>query len=692
MSTHTHSEFPHPFRQFRTSLLPFPHYRARRKVLLESQSLQELQPQGNEVSKAAEASAEVARQGSIQSSSLPTQGIMAGMAEVCCVCCKCNCHRPAPPTTPLTPPTAPPTMHKADVQKDDTPCTSPSKKTPPQSCSEATYQLTAAGSEDRSCPMEEPTVDEVASVDTLQAAEGKGVKCVGSNSLEMASSKTHGREEVGGEDAQLEVEGSKPQQQVGRIEPKQETQPKEPKQEAGSNEPKQQEVRSSTPEQEAGINDLEQEVGFDELNQKVDSNELEQGGSVEKSDSVKCVGSSSLEMASSETVISDAEPETKSPTPTAPSPQLAPPPKKCPSVLSVACSPLPEASPSPVPAPSSSPAKEDDYSTVADALALAEGEHVVVCQRPAVSVTSPRAAQLPSQLRVLGSDDYCEVIFANTSNQTPLEEAVAQGGQGVKRVRTLPRQDRQEKEEVVKLKERSFSLRGKPSYPTGRRPVDILPAPAPPPISLQEEAHEERNHDGTAEDVAIATEGPQHVCSPTCRHGATFHIVEDGSEENPAVRSNQLPKSRVSSSTSSAEGEGPTVVEEVGQGRLQAATAYTMVSFQKKTRNRSAGENDELDEAPMHYFVAAPPSAPTTPAPAKSPPSPNKSLPSHIPVSRNQSCPVRSPASHVTGRRAPRGDYEEVDIPKRGGPHAVYEEVRPSRIPMPRRQNPSPSK
>lgn len=674
MSTHTHSEFPHPFRQFRTSLSPFPHYRARRKVLLESQSRQELQPQGNEVSKAAEASAEVARQGSIQSSSLLTQGILAGMAEVCCVCCKCNCHQPAPPTTPLTPPTAPPTMHKADVQKEDTPCTSHSKKTPPQSCSEATYQLTAAGSEDRSCPMEEPTVDEVARVDALQAAE----------------TKTHDREEVGGEDAQLEVEGSKPQQQVGRIEPKQEAQPKEPKQEAGSNEPKQQEVRRSTPEQEAGINDLEQEVGFDELNQKVDSNELEQGGSVEKSDSVKCVGSSSLEMASSETVISDAEPETKSPTPTAPSPQLAPPPKKCPSVLSVACSPLPEASPSPVPAPSSSPAKEDDYSTVADALALAEGEHVVVCQRPAVSVTSPRAAQLPSQLRVFGSDDYCEVIFANTSDQTPLAEAVAQGGQGVKRVRTLPRQDRQEKEEVVKLKERSFSLRGKPSYPTGHRPVDILPAP--PPISLQEEAHVERNHDGTAEDVAIATEGPQHVCSPTCRHGATFHIVEDGSEENPAVRSNQLPKSRVSSSTSSAEGEGPTAVEEVGQGRLQAATAYTMVSFQKKTRNRSAGENDELDEAPMHYFVAAPPSAPTTPAPAKSPPSPNKSLPSHIPVSRNQSCPVRSPASYVTGRRAPRGDYEEVDIPKRGGPHAVYEEVRPSRIPMPRRQNPSPSK
>ena len=220
--------------------------------------------------------------------------------------------------------------------------------------------------------------------------------------------------------------------------------------------------------------------------------------------------------------------------------------------------------------------------------------------------------------------------------------------------------------------------------------MDLLPTP--PPTSVQEETLPERSrHGDTTEDAATPTEGPQHTCSPTSRHGATFHIVED----NPAI-SDQQPTS-VFSLTSPTDGQGPPAVEGVGQGR-PPPTVYAMVSFKKKRRNRSEGEKDELDEAPMHFSVDASLPTPTTPAPpipgksAKSPSSPNKSLPSQIPISRNQSCPMKSSPSQVTSRRAPRGDYEEVDIPKKGGVHGAYEEVKPSRIPTPRRQNPSPTK
>ena len=623
-------------------------------MLTESLSLQEIQSQGNEAFKAEEVAEDEAMRGSIQSSSLPTQEVQTVSAEVCRACCKCSCHQPAPPT-------APPTMREVGVQKDRISCASNSRQSPPRSPSEPTLppclQLVAAGSKDRLCPGDESEVGQHRSVDTLQAAEGK----------------TSDMEEVGANDAKEEAGSNEPKQEVGSNALKQEVGSNEPKQEVGSNEPK----------QEAGSNGPEQEIGNKESEQEK--------GCIEKRDSGECVGGRSSETESSE-AVHDYVSESKSPTSTAPTPQLAPPPKECHPVLSGSSPPLPEASPSPIQEPCSSSTKEDDYATVADALVLAEGERVVVCQRPSFSVTSPCAA-LPSQFRVVG-DDYCEVIFANTDDQTPFVEAAGQGGHEVKRVRTLPRQVRQDKEEVVKLKDRSFSLRGKPPYPKGRCPMDILPAP--PPMVAREEPLMERNpnHEDTSEEVAIATEVPQQLCSPTGRHSATFHIVE---EETPAIRSDQLSKSSVSSPTTPTEREGPTAMKEVVPGRPRVTTAYTMVSVQKKTRNRSMGEKEELDEAPTHFFVDAPLSSPSTHTPLtpskgpKSPSSPSKSLPSHIPISKSLSSPVKSPPSHVTNRRVPKGDYEEVDFPK-SGIHAAYEEVKPSRIPTPRRQNPSTTK
>lgn len=614
-------------------------------MLTESLSLQEIQSQGNEAFKADEVAEDEAMRGSIQSSSLPTREVQTVSAEVCRACCKCSCHQPAPST-------APPTMREVGVQEDRISCASNSRQSPPKSPSEPTFppclQLVAVGSEGRLCPGDESEVGQHRSVDTLQAAEAK----------------TSDMEEVGANDAKEEAGSNEPKQEVGSNALKQEVGSNEPKQEAGSN----------GPEQEIGNKESEQEEGC-----------------IEQRDSGECVGGRSSETESSE-AVHDYVSESKSPTSTAPTPQLAPPPKECHPVLSRSSPPLAEASPSPIQEPCSSSTKEDDYATVADALVLAEGERVVVCQRPSFSVTSPCAA-LPSQFRVMG-DDYCEVIFANTDDQTPLVEAAGQGGHEVKRVRTLPRQVRQDKEEVVKLKDRSFSLRGKPPYPKGRCPMDILPAP--PPMVAREEPLVERNpnHEDTSEEVAIATEVPQQLCSPTGRHSATFHIVE---EETPAIRSDQLSKSGVSSPTTPTEREGPTAMKGVVPGRPRVTTAYTMVSLQKKTRNRSMGETEELDEAPTHFFVDAPLSSPSTHTPLtpskgpKSPSSPSKSLPSHIPISKSLSSPVKSPPSHVTNRRVPKGDYEEVDFPK-SGIHAAYEEVKPSRIPTPRRQNPSTTK
>ena len=234
------------------------------------------------------------------------------------------------------------------------------------------------------------------------------------------------------------------------------------KQEGGSKEPEENE-----PKQEPGVNEPTQEVEVSEVKHEVESTVPEHDRCMEKSGSGRSVESSK---ALHEPLPDRNPPPPTGPTPpppTGPTPQPTPPPKECPPVLPTAPEPL------------SAPTKEDDYSTVADALALVEGERVLVCKRPSVAVTSPCATQLPSQFRAPTSDDYCEVIFANNNEQTlPHLEGEAQGGQGVKRVRTLPRQVRQDKEEVVRVKERSFSLRGKPAHPQGRRPLD-LPLPHP---------------------------------------------------------------------------------------------------------------------------------------------------------------------------------------------------------------------
>ena len=648
LNSYTHSDILQPVSDV---LL----YRAHRKALTESMSLQEFQPRNTGTSKAEEATREAVRQGSILSSSLPTGEAYTVSAETCCQCCKCRCHQTA---TPTSPPTAPPTMHKVD--KDKTSPISYSQRSPTKPCGESPFQWAAVGSEGWSST--DPRVRGAFGGDT-PPLEGED--------------KTHDGEQGGGSETEKETGSNKLNEPLGIDVSKQEGGSNGLKQQGGSKEPEE-----SGPREDAGVNEPTQEVEVNEIKHEVESTVPEHDRSVEKSGSGRSVESSEA--------IHDPLPDKKPPPPTGPTPQPTPPPKECPPVLPTATPLLPDTPTTvPFPQPHSGPTKEDDYSTVADALALAEGEHVLVCQRPSVAVTSPCTTQLPSQFRALASGDYCEVIFANKNEQTPRLEAEAQGGQGVKRVRTLPRQVRQDKEEVYRVKERSFSLRGKPAHPQGRRPLDLLPTQ--PPLSVQEETVAERSHHGdTTEDAAIPTEGPRHICSPTCRHGATFHIVE----ENPAI-SDQQPKS-VFSPTSPTDGRGPPAVEGVGQGRPPPPTVYAMVSFKKKIRNRSEGEKDELDEAPMHFSVDASLPTPTTPAPhipgksAKSPSSPNKGLPSHIPISRNQSCPIKSPPSQVASRRAPRGDYEEVDVPKKGGVHAAYEEVKPSRIPTPRRQNPSP--
>lgn len=626
LNSHTRSDISQPVSD---PLL----YRAYRKVLTESMSLQELQPQDTGAFKAEEATGGADRQGSILSSSLPTLEAHTVSAETCC---KCRCHQPA---TPTSPPTAPPTMHK--VKEDWTSPISYSRSlTKPHV--ESPFQQAALGSEGWSST--EPGVEGALGGDT-PTLEGEDEACDGGQG--------------GGSETNKET-GSDKQNKLGIDVPKQEGRSNELEQE--SKEPE---------ENGSGVNGPQQEV---EVNEVVKNTVPEQDGSMEKRSSGRSVEGSEA--------VHDPLPNINPPPPTDPTHHPASSPKERPPVLPTATPPLPDTPTTPFSDPLSGPTKEDDYSTVADALAFVGGERVLVCQRPSVAVTSPHSTQLPSQFRAPAIDDYCEVIFANNNEQSSrLEEAEAQGGQGVKRVRTLPRQVRQEKEEVVRVKERSFSLRGKLIHSQGHRPLDLLPTPSPMPVREEETLVEKLHHGATTEDVAIPTGGHQHVCSPTCRHGATFHIVD-----NPPIRSDQLLKS-VFSPTSPTDGRGLPAVEGVGQRRPPPSTVYTMVNLKKKTRNRSEGEKDELDEPPMHFSVNASPGKS-----ANSPSSPNKSLPSHIPISRNQSCPVKSPPSQVATRRAPQGDYEEVDIPKKGGVHATYEEVKPSRIPTPRRQNPSPTK
>ena len=635
-------------------------------------SLQALQAQDNEALKAIhneKSGEEKDIQESIQLPSWATREVQTVSAEVCCVCCKCNCHQPAPPTKhqPATP-----TKQEVGVQADRTLCVSYSKKSPPKSRSEPTFfpyqQSAVVGSEERSSMEHKP----------VEAGQHKS---------EDAPQVVEDRVERDKEEVR-----SEPKQEVGRNASKQEAGSNE-----GSSEPKQ-EVENTQETIVQQSNDSKQEATSLEKKQEEGSHEGEESG--------ECVDGRSSELESSE-VFHDHVVESKTPPlpavilqeppPPAPKPQTAPPPAPTPQVTpppahtpevappSKQClpvpsraspPPLPEASPSPVPEPYPS-SKEDDYATVADALALAEGERVVVVKRPSLS---SQCAALPSHFKVLGNDDYCEVIFPHTDDETPLVQA---GEGGLKRVRTLPRQGRQEKEEVVKLKERSFSLRGKPPYPKGRRPVDILPAP-PPSAAVESLVERNPHHEGTTEEVAMATEIP--------KHHADFQILESDEGESPTLTSAKVSKS---SPTTPIETEGPGAAEGVGQGRVRAATAYTMVSYKKKIRNRSAGEKDELDEAPTHYFVPPPPSSPTTHpplSPAKSPSSPIRSPPSHIPISKSPMSPNRSSPSHIP-RRPPRSDYEEVDLPKKDGGHNAYEEVKlPSRIPTPRRQNPSPPK
>ena len=251
--------------------------------------------------------------------------------------------------------------------------------------------------------------------------------------------------------------------------------------------------------------------------------------------------------------------------------------------------------------------QEDDYATVADAIALASGEMLVVPKKTSVLASPGQHASLPKHILkgMHGTDDYCEVIFLKSDSYSGADEP--REGRKVKRTHTLPKQYRDNKEEVVMLKDRSFSLRSKLGR-NYRRPEDTLPSP--PPQSLDTPSHNEKEETPLTEisDEPEASPSQKRMlrCSslPTSRHfGAKTPLAP--SNHNPEESRQRKATTLTPPPTTPTKPPLP----------VRPRTEYTHINLKKKKKNRKVGESDESDMPPTHYTVEQ-----TTPTPVATPP------------------------------------------------------------------------
>ena len=309
--------------------------------------------------------------------------------------------------------------------------------------------------------------------------------------------------------------------------------------------------------------------------------------------------------------------------------------------------------------------QESDYSTVADALSLAEGEHVVVTKK--ASFSSQRKGA-PCRQLILGNDDYCEVVFTDELNPEGK----------VRRTRSIPRSRSLYKEDVVRLKERYFSMRCRTGRPGARHPEDTLPTPPPSSTNVHGVVDDKEGTPFTE------VEGQNHGSRPPVRASSLpsvrvnaircdspeNSISVPGESNDSGIHSSGLPRQQKAGTDSPISEENPLDVPQ--PVRPRATTEYTFVSIKKKKRNRKPGDAEELDGPPTRFEVDPPP--PTTQRPA-------------TPIQR-PATPILRPATPTKSPFAPQSqghgrEYEMVDLPsKKPSPlppmhRHVYEDTEP---------------
>jgi hypothetical protein len=326
--------------------------------------------------------------------------------------------------------------------------------------------------------------------------------------------------------------------------------------------------------------------------------------------------------------------------------------------------------------------REDDYSTVADALMLAEGQHVVVSKK---SSFSSQRKGLPRRQLILGNDDYCEVVF--NDDDFP-------GGK-VRRTRSIPRSRSLYREDILKVKNRSFSVRSKMGGPGARHPEDTLPTPPSSsasvldiedkegtPFTEVDSQHQSHNSEAKPRPpvrtnslpsvrMTSVQKTPPKPLSPTKPPPANpIHCKSPPQSPTPPIPEQpetlsiipsnhshvKMPREQKSVTESPVAKESPVSFPPgPPPARPRAVSEYTFVDFKKKKKNRKPGDLEEPEGPPSRYKVDPPP----TPLPV--PTSPTK------------------PPTHVS--KPPRSEYEVIDIPPAKKPSAppsqrhVYEDT-----------------